>query len=135
MTWVGSSKFNMWLMWKGWKADTLSQAFHWSKSRNYELSVVYNYIEWWRKQFCGKNKLHKWQKMWQEFFHWNINDILPFSHVCEFYPCPVEKRKVQIIYDQHLKFLHLNRCYWFLKFNLIQTINERNQILISKSIT
>ena len=31
----------MWLMWKGWKADTLTLAFHWSKSRNYELSVVY----------------------------------------------------------------------------------------------
>lgn len=69
-------------------------------------------------------------------FHWKISNInfylllmsVSFTHVLCW------QRKVQIIYDQHLKFHNLNRSYWFFKFQSIRTINEGNQILISKSI-
>lgn len=69
-------------------------------------------------------------------FHWKISNInfylllmsVSFTHVLCW------QRKVQIIYDQHLKFHNLNRSYWFFKFQSIRTINEGNQILISSQL-
>lgn len=111
-TWVGSSKFNRWLISKGWKADTLTPAFQWSKSRSCELSAVY-ILNGGAKNFVVKKGRTNDKNVTRVFslkitltFYLLLMSV-SFTHFLYW------QREVQIIYDQDFKFHNLNRSYWF----------------------